>query len=131
MQNSSARFGMVSHCQAPVFADFPGVALSAYGGKADVCARRGGSGAFGAQICRSPQTYDGQAALMNCSGQKRLSGSEQKAHLAAKAPRSCFSLPPMQDSSDSSRKPPFVNDLAHGYDGRPPLRSLCQSGAES
>ncbi|XP_060934877.1 zinc finger protein GLIS1 [Limanda limanda] len=69
MQNSSARVGMVSHCQPPVFADFPCVALSAYGGR---------------------------AALMNCSGQKRLSGSEQRAHLAAKTPRSCFSLPPMQ-----------------------------------
>nr|XP_019936927.1 PREDICTED: zinc finger protein GLIS1 isoform X1 [Paralichthys olivaceus]XP_019936928.1 PREDICTED: zinc finger protein GLIS1 isoform X1 [Paralichthys olivaceus] len=96
MQNSSALFGMVSHCQAPAFADFPGVALSTYGGKADVCARRGGSGAFAAQICRSPQTHDGPAALMNCSSPKRLSGSEQKAHLSAKTPRSCFSLPPMQ-----------------------------------
>ncbi|GLD50318.1 zinc finger protein GLIS1-like protein, partial [Lates japonicus] len=86
MQNS-ALFGMVSHCQTPAFADF------VYGGKADICARRTGNGGFGSQICRSPHDAP---THMNCASPKRLSASEQKAHLSAKTPRSCFPLPPMQ-----------------------------------
>ncbi|XP_071343698.1 zinc finger protein GLIS1 isoform X2 [Trachinotus anak] len=93
MQNSSALFGMVSHCQTPTFTDFTGLTLSVYGSKADICARRAGSGAFGAQICRSPHDTP---THMSCASPKRLSASEQKAHLQAKTPRSCFSLPPMQ-----------------------------------
>ncbi|XP_035504651.2 zinc finger protein GLIS1 isoform X1 [Scophthalmus maximus] len=94
MQNSPALFGMVSHCQAPVFTDFPGVALSVYsGGKADMCARRAGGAAFGAQMCRSPHDA---AAHMNCGSPKRVGAAEPRAHLSAKTPRSCFSLAPMQ-----------------------------------
>ncbi|XP_056234935.1 zinc finger protein GLIS3 [Seriola aureovittata] len=93
MQNSSALFGMVSHCQTPNFTDFTGLTLSVYGSKADICARRAGSGGFASQICRSPHDTP---THMNCASPKRLIASEQKAHLSAKTPRSCFSLPPMQ-----------------------------------
>ncbi|XP_039985386.1 zinc finger protein GLIS1 isoform X2 [Xiphias gladius] len=94
MQNSSSLFGMVSHCQTPTFTDFTGVALSVYGSKADICALRAGNGGgFGSQVCRSPHDTP---THMNCASPKRLSAPEQKAHLSAKPPRSCFSLPPMQ-----------------------------------
>ncbi|XP_054458986.1 zinc finger protein GLIS1 [Anoplopoma fimbria] len=94
MQNPSALFGMVSHCQTPTFADFTGLSLSVYGSKADVCPRRaGGSGGFGSQICRS--SHD-TPTHMSCAGPRRLSAPEEKAHLAARAPRSCLSLPPVQ-----------------------------------
>ncbi|XP_069006387.1 zinc finger protein GLIS1 [Embiotoca jacksoni] len=89
MQNSSALFGMVSHCQTPAFPDFTGLALSVYGSKADICARRAGTAGFGSQICRSPHD-----SHMNCSSPKRLTASEEKAHLSAKTARLCFSLPP-------------------------------------
>uniref|UniRef100_A0A3B4XUE6 Zinc finger protein GLIS3-like n=1 Tax=Seriola lalandi dorsalis TaxID=1841481 RepID=A0A3B4XUE6_SERLL len=84
---------MVSHCQTPNFTDFTGLTLSVYGSKADICARRAGSGGFASQICRSPHDTP---THMNCGSPKRLIASEQKAHLSAKTPRSCFSLPPMQ-----------------------------------
>ncbi|KAM3876168.1 uncharacterized protein glis1b [Diretmus argenteus] len=99
MQNSSALVGMVSHCQTPAFTDFPGLSLSMYSSKADICARRAGNGGFGAQICRSPHH---NPAHMHCASPKRLCaseerlGSHEKAHLTAKAPRSCFSLSPGQ-----------------------------------
>ncbi|KAK5870143.1 hypothetical protein PBY51_024802 [Eleginops maclovinus] len=93
MQNPSALFGMVSHCQTQTFSDFPGLSLSVYGSKADLCAWRAGSGGFGSQICRSPNETP---THMNCASPKRFSASEEKAHLAAKAPRSCLSLPPVQ-----------------------------------
>ncbi|KAL7396167.1 hypothetical protein ABVT39_001347 [Epinephelus coioides] len=94
MQNPSALFGMVSHCQTPTFTDFTGLSLSVYGAKtADICARRAGSGGFGSQICRS--SHD-TPTHMSCASPKRLSVSEEKAHLSAKAPRSCLSLPPAQ-----------------------------------
>ncbi|KAM7011837.1 uncharacterized protein glis1b isoform 2-T2 [Tautogolabrus adspersus] len=93
MQNSSALFGMVSHCQTPTFTDFPGLSLSMYGSKADVCTRRAGSAGFGAQICRSPPDT---AAHMNCASPKRLNAAEEKAHVSNKASRSCLSLPPVQ-----------------------------------
>ncbi|XP_028259463.1 zinc finger protein GLIS3 isoform X3 [Parambassis ranga] len=96
MQNSSALFGMVSHCQTPAFTDFPGLTLSVYGSKADICARRAGNNAYGSQICRSsPDT----PTHMNCASPKRLSASEEKTHLSAKSPRLCFSLPPVQVNS--------------------------------
>uniref|UniRef100_A0A8C3G2W8 GLIS family zinc finger 1b n=1 Tax=Cyclopterus lumpus TaxID=8103 RepID=A0A8C3G2W8_CYCLU len=85
---------MVSHCQSPTFTDFTGLSLSVYGSKADVCPRRAGSGGFGSQICRS--SHD-TPAHMNCASPKTLStASEEKAHLAAKAARSCLSFPPVQ-----------------------------------
>ncbi|KAM7410101.1 hypothetical protein PAMA_001515 [Pampus argenteus] len=94
MQNSAALFGMVSHCQTPTFTDFTaGLSLSVYGSKADICARRAGSGAFGSQICRSPHDTP---THMSCASPKRLSTSEEKAHLSAKAQRPCFSLPTVQ-----------------------------------
>uniref|UniRef100_A0A3P8W944 GLIS family zinc finger 1b n=3 Tax=Cynoglossus semilaevis TaxID=244447 RepID=A0A3P8W944_CYNSE len=83
----STVYAMVSHCQTPAFTDFTGVTLSVYGSaKADACARRNSS-AFGAQISRSLHDIPTQ---MNSSspGNKRLN--------AAKAPRSCFPLPPVQ-----------------------------------
>nr|XP_020505710.1 zinc finger protein GLIS1 [Labrus bergylta] len=92
MQNSSALFGMVSHCQTPTFTDFTGLSLSMYGSKADVCTRRVGSAGFGAQICTpqicrsSPDT----PAHMNCASPK------EKAHVSNKASRSCLTLPPVQ-----------------------------------
>ncbi|XP_034565026.1 zinc finger protein GLIS1 isoform X1 [Notolabrus celidotus] len=92
MQNSSL-FGMVSHCQTPTFTDFTGLSLSMYGSKADMCARRAGSAAFGAQICRSPSDTP---AHMNCASPRRLIAAEEKLHLSAKAPRSCLPLPPLQ-----------------------------------
>jgi len=95
MQNPSALFGMVSHCQTPTFTDFTGLSLSVYGSKADVCPRRAGSAGFGSQICRS--SHDTPATHMNCASPKTLSAAaEEKAHLAAKAPRSCLSFPPVQ-----------------------------------
>ncbi|XP_006803391.2 uncharacterized protein LOC102790025 [Neolamprologus brichardi] len=90
MQNSSALFGMVSHCQTPAFTDFTGLTLSVYGSKGDICARRAGNG-FGSQICRSPHDTP---THMNCASPKRL--SEEKAHLSGKTARLCFSLPPVQ-----------------------------------
>ncbi|KAK5931076.1 hypothetical protein CgunFtcFv8_027257 [Champsocephalus gunnari] len=93
MQNPSALFGMVSHCQTQTFSDFPGLSLSVYGSKADLCSWRAGNGGFGSQICRSPNETP---THMNCASQKRFSASEEKAHHAAKAPRSCLSLPPVQ-----------------------------------
>ncbi|XP_041861189.1 zinc finger protein GLIS1 isoform X2 [Melanotaenia boesemani] len=93
MQNSSALVGMVSHCQTPTFPDFTGLTLSVYGSKADICARRAGNGGFGSQICRSshdPPTY------MNCASPKRLTPSEERAHLTAKTARLCLSVPPVQ-----------------------------------
>ncbi|XP_008282131.1 zinc finger protein GLIS1 isoform X2 [Stegastes partitus] len=93
MQNSSALFGMVSHCQTPTFADFTGLAFSVYGSKADICARRAGNAGFGSPICRSPHDAP---THMNCASPKRVTASEEKAHLAAKTPRLCFSLPPVQ-----------------------------------
>ncbi|KAM8745238.1 uncharacterized protein glis1b isoform 2-T2 [Acanthopagrus schlegelii] len=93
MQNPSALFGMVSHCQTPTFTDFTGLSLAVYGGKADICARRAGSGGFGSQICRSSHDIP---THMSCSSPKRPSASEEKAHLSAKAPRSCLPLPPAQ-----------------------------------
>ncbi|XP_038572035.1 zinc finger protein GLIS1 isoform X2 [Micropterus salmoides] len=93
MQNPSALFGMVSHCQTPTFTDFSGLSLAVYGGKADFCTRRAGTGGFGSQICRN--SLDA-STHMNCASPKRLSASEEKAHLSAKAPRSCLSLPPVQ-----------------------------------
>lgn len=92
MQNSSALFGMVSHCQTPAFTDFTGLTLSVYGSKGDICARRAGNG-FGSQICRSPHDTP---THMNCASPKRLSASEEKAHLSGKTARLCFSLPPVQ-----------------------------------
>nr|XP_020462660.1 zinc finger protein GLIS1-like isoform X2 [Monopterus albus] len=91
MQNSSALFGMVSHCQIPTITDFTGMTRSVYGSKADICARRAGNGSFGSQICRSPNDFH-----MNCSSPKRLSAPEDKTHLPTKTPRSCFSLSPVQ-----------------------------------
>ncbi|KAM4548510.1 uncharacterized protein glis1b [Odontesthes bonariensis] len=93
MQNSSAQIGMVSHCQTPTFPDFTGLTLSVYGGKADICARRAGSGGFGSQICRSPRD---PPTHMNCASPKRLTPSEERAHLSAKTARLCLSLPPLQ-----------------------------------
>ncbi|XP_037625605.1 zinc finger protein GLIS1 isoform X1 [Sebastes umbrosus] len=96
MQNPSALFGMVSHCQTPAFTDFSGLSLSVYGSKADICTRRAGSsgGGFGSQFCRS--SHDAPTH-MNCTASpKRFCASEEKAHLAAKATRSCLSLPPVQ-----------------------------------
>ncbi|CAJ1060371.1 zinc finger protein GLIS1 isoform X1 [Xyrichtys novacula] len=95
MQNSSALFGMVSHCQTPTFPDFTGLSLSVYGSKAaDICSRRAaGSAAFGAQICRSPSDTPSH---MNCASPKRLIAAEEKTHLSGKAPRSCLPLPPVQ-----------------------------------
>nr|XP_043900203.1 zinc finger protein GLIS3 isoform X1 [Solea senegalensis] len=90
MQNSSALFGMVSHCQTPAFTDFTGMTLSMFSGKADICARRAGSGAYGSQLCRSP--HDTATPMTP----KRLCASEPKTHVSAKAPRSCFSLAPVQ-----------------------------------
>lgn len=88
MQNSSsALFAMVSHCQTATLPDFTGLSLAVYGGKADVCARRAG---FGAQTCRSSPEA---AAHMNCASPKRLTQSEEKAHLSGKPSRSCLSLP--------------------------------------
>lgn len=92
MQNSSALFGMVSHCQTPAFTDFTGLTLSVYGSKGDICARRAGNG-FGSQICRSPHDTP---AHMNCASPRRLYASEEKAHLSGKTARLCFSLPPVQ-----------------------------------
>ncbi|XP_005747571.1 zinc finger protein GLIS3 isoform X3 [Pundamilia nyererei] len=92
MQNSSALFGMVSHCQTPAFTDFTGLTLSVYGSKGDICARRAGNG-FGSQICRSPHDTP---THMNCASPKRLSASEEKARLSGKTARLCFSLPPVQ-----------------------------------
>ncbi|KAI4828331.1 hypothetical protein KUCAC02_022427 [Chaenocephalus aceratus] len=91
MQNPSALFGMVSHCQTQTFSDFPGLSLSVYGSKADLCSWRAGNGGFGSQICRSPNETPTHS-------QKRFSASEEKAHHAAKAPRSCLSLPPVQEA---------------------------------
>ncbi|XP_067368785.1 zinc finger protein GLIS1 isoform X2 [Channa argus] len=93
MQNSTALFGMVSHCQTPAFPDFTGLTFSVYGSKSDICARRAGNGGFGSQICRSP--YD-TPIHMNCVSPKRLSAPEEKAHLSTTTPRSCFSLPQVQ-----------------------------------
>ncbi|XP_044056343.1 zinc finger protein GLIS1 isoform X2 [Siniperca chuatsi] len=93
MQNPSALFGMVSHCQTPTFTDFSGLSLAVYGSKADICTRRTGSAGFGSQTCRS--SHD-TPSHMNCGSPKRLSASEEKAHLSTKAPRSCLSLPPVQ-----------------------------------
>ncbi|XP_029003622.1 zinc finger protein GLIS1 isoform X2 [Betta splendens] len=93
MQNSSALFGMVSHCQAPAFADFTGLTFSVYGGKTDLCARRAAGGGFGSQLCRSPHD---PPTHMSCASPK-----EEKAHLSAKAPRSCFSLPVAQVNADA------------------------------
>ncbi|XP_034035513.1 zinc finger protein GLIS1 isoform X2 [Thalassophryne amazonica] len=92
MQNSSsaALFGMVSHCQTPAFPDFTSLSLSVYGSKAEICARRPGSAGFGSQTCRS--AHDDAPAHMRCVSPK------EKAHLSAKAPRSCFSLPPVHAS---------------------------------
>lgn len=101
MQNSSALFGMVSHCQTPTFTDFTaGLSLSVYGSKADICARRAGSGGFGSQICRSPHDTP---IHMSCASPKRLSTSEEKTHLSAKAQRSCFSLPTVQGRPRGSK----------------------------
>ncbi|KAK2835648.1 hypothetical protein Q5P01_016132 [Channa striata] len=93
MHNSTAVFGMVSHCQTPAFPDFTGLTFSVYGSKSDVCARRAGNGGFGSQICRSPHDAP---VHMNCGSPKRLSAPEEKAHLSTTTPRSCFSLPPVQ-----------------------------------
>lgn len=112
MQNSAALFGMVSHCQTQSFADFTGLALSVYGGKTDICSRRAGNGAFGAQICRSPHDTP---THMSCASMKRLGAIEEKAHLSARAPRSCFSLPPAQGKirrSKSDQERAFLIDDA-------------------
>ncbi|XP_068174795.1 zinc finger protein GLIS1 [Antennarius striatus] len=93
MQNSSALFDMVSHCQTPAFTDFTGLSLAVYGSKADICARRAGSGGYGSQICRSSPDA---SVHMNCASQKRLTSAEEKAQLSFKAPRSCLHLPPAQ-----------------------------------
>ncbi|KAK9519056.1 hypothetical protein VZT92_021809 [Zoarces viviparus] len=91
MQNPSALFGMVSHCQSPTFTDFTGLSLSVYGSKADICTRRAaGSAGFGSQIGRS--SHD-TPTHMSSASPKTLCASEEKAHLAAKAPRSCLSFP--------------------------------------
>lgn len=103
MQNPSALFGMLSHCQTPTtFADFPGLSLSAFGGKADVCPprRAGGSGGFGSLVRRSP--HDGPTH-MNCAGQKAVGAPGEKAHLAAIAPRSCLSFPAAQGRGGGGR----------------------------
>ncbi|KAM3620269.1 uncharacterized protein V6R79_020662 [Siganus canaliculatus] len=93
MQDPSAPFGMVSHCQTPTFADFTGLSLAMYGSKADICTRRAGSGGLGAQICRSsPDT----PTHMSCGSPRRLTAAEDKAHVPTKTPRSCLSLPPVQ-----------------------------------
>lgn len=90
MQNPSALFGMVSHCQTPTFTDFSSLSLAVYGSKADICARRA---TFGSQTCRSSPDA---ATFMNRASPKRLIASEEKAHLQAKAPRSCLPLPLVQ-----------------------------------
>lgn len=90
MQNPSALFGMVSHCQTPTFTDFSSLSLAVYGSKADICARRA---SFGSPTCRSSPDA---ATHMNCASPKRLIASEEKAHLPAKAPRSFLPLPPVQ-----------------------------------
>lgn len=100
MQNSTAMFGMVSHCPTPAFTDFTGLTLSVYGNKADICARRAGNGGFGSQICRNPHDTP---THMNCVSPKRLSAPEEKAHLSSKALRSCFSLPPVQGRPHRSK----------------------------
>ncbi|XP_068599612.1 zinc finger protein GLIS1 [Brachionichthys hirsutus] len=86
---------MVSHCQSPSFADFTGLSLSVYGSKADMCARRAGSGGYGSQICRSSPDA---SIHMSCASQKRRTSIEEKAQLSFKASRSCLHLPPAQVS---------------------------------
>ncbi|XP_028300353.1 zinc finger protein GLIS1 isoform X2 [Gouania willdenowi] len=78
MQNPSALFGMVSHCQTPTFMDFPSLTLAVYGPK--------GSGGYGSQLCRS--SHDG-AAHMSSSSPKR----EEK---SPRSSRMCFMVPPVQ-----------------------------------
>ncbi|KAM8873919.1 uncharacterized protein glis1b isoform 2-T3 [Spinachia spinachia] len=109
MQNPSALFGMVSHCQTPTtFADFPGLSLSGFGGRADVCPRRAGSGGFGPLLRRS--SHDAPTH-MNCAAQKAVAASGEKAHLAAKAARSCLSFPAVQANAPYCSEKDLDDDL--------------------
>ncbi|KAM6962525.1 uncharacterized protein glis1b [Aplochiton taeniatus] len=100
MQDSSALFGMVSHCQTPTFTDFSGLTFSMYSSKTDICARRGVTDGFGNLNCRSP--LHSNVIPLHCPSSKRLATPEEhygvleKAQLTAKAPRACFSLSPGQ-----------------------------------
>lgn len=87
---------MVSHCHNPTFADFSGLSLSVYGGKADIRGRRAG---FGSQIYRSSADAAAAAAAaahMSCGSPKRFAEAEEKSHLSAKAVRPCLPLTPAQ-----------------------------------
>ncbi|XP_061833958.1 uncharacterized protein glis1b isoform X1 [Nerophis lumbriciformis] len=88
MQNSAPLSGMVSHFQTPAFSDFgAGQTRSVYGGRAETCARRTGAASYGAaQIYRSPHQHHHHDD----------SSPKRKVHVAAKAPRSCFTFPPLQ-----------------------------------
>nr|XP_057929762.1 zinc finger protein GLIS1 isoform X1 [Doryrhamphus excisus] len=88
MQNSLPLSGMVSHCQTPTFSDFSAAQTrSVYGGRADTCARRAGATGYGAALAyRNPH----QQHHHDDSSPKR------KVHVAAKAPRSCFTFPSLQ-----------------------------------
>ncbi|XP_062308370.1 zinc finger protein GLIS1 isoform X3 [Osmerus eperlanus] len=104
MQKSSALIEMVSHCQPPAFTDFTGLTLSMYSSKSEMCARRVGNDGFGLQTCLRPN-HLGQ---MQYPSPKRLVvseeryGTQEKAHLTAKAPRVGFSLPPGQANGGCS-----------------------------
>ncbi|XP_077389857.1 uncharacterized protein LOC144026756 isoform X3 [Festucalex cinctus] len=97
MQNSApAQSGMVSQCQ-PMFGDFAAV----HGvGRADTWARRAGATGFG-----GGHVYHHHHHIhhQEDSSAKRPGDSAAtpggKAHVAAKAPRSCFTFPPMQGNS--------------------------------
>ncbi|XP_051929735.1 zinc finger protein GLIS1 [Hippocampus zosterae] len=95
MQNSApAHSGMVSHCQ-PTFGDFTAV----HGvGRADTWARRGVATGFGGGHVYHHHHHH-QQQQENSSA--KLPGDSPatpgvKTHVAAKAPRSCFTFPPMQ-----------------------------------
>ncbi|XP_049574840.1 zinc finger protein GLIS1 isoform X2 [Syngnathus scovelli] len=87
MQNSApAHSGMVSHCQ-PTFGNF----AAAHGvARADTWARRAGFG--GGHVYQHHQHQQEDT--------KRAGDTPSvKAHVAAKAPRSCFTFPPMQGNN--------------------------------
>ncbi|XP_077441007.1 uncharacterized protein glis1b isoform X1 [Vanacampus margaritifer] len=96
MQNSApAQSGMVSHCQ-PMFGDFAAV----HGvGRPDTWARRAGATGFGGGHVYHHHQHQHQED----SDAKRpgdfAATPGVKAHVAAKAPRSCFTFPPMQGNS--------------------------------
>ncbi|XP_061636433.1 uncharacterized protein LOC133481281 isoform X2 [Phyllopteryx taeniolatus] len=99
MQNSApAQSGMVSHCQ-PTFGDF----------RADTWARRAGATGFGGGYVYQQQHHHHHQQQQQQQQQQEHSNAKRpadgaaapgvKAHVAAKAPRSCFTFPPPQGNS--------------------------------